>query len=93
MPQVTTTTARVQVACANNIFFDISNASFTINDTTMLTATPSGTTTPSTRNTRTPLSYRLRQPQHRSQAAYCEMVILNLVPTVIGVRVHPIVTI
>ena len=32
-PNVATTTARVQVACANNIFFDISNANFTINPT------------------------------------------------------------
>lgn len=30
VPQVATTAARVQVACANNIFFDISNFNFTI---------------------------------------------------------------
>lgn len=29
-PNTTTTTARVQVACADNIFFDISNANFTL---------------------------------------------------------------
>jgi uncharacterized repeat protein (TIGR01451 family) len=30
VPNIATTTARVQVACANSIFFDISNANFTI---------------------------------------------------------------
>ena len=30
IPNVTTSTARVKVACANNIFFDISNANFAI---------------------------------------------------------------
>ncbi len=30
IPSVTTSTARVKVACSNNVFFDISNANFTI---------------------------------------------------------------
>ena len=30
MPNVTTTTARVRVACAGNVFFDLSNANFSI---------------------------------------------------------------
>jgi hypothetical protein len=31
VPNIATTTARVRVACASNVFFDISNANFTIN--------------------------------------------------------------
>jgi hypothetical protein len=41
VPSVDTTTARMKVACANNIFFDISNANFTIN-----TGGPTPTATP-----------------------------------------------
>ena len=33
-PNVTTTTARIKIACTDNIFFDISNADFQINNTT-----------------------------------------------------------
>ena len=45
VPDVATTTGRVKVACANNIFFDISNANFTIATGTPQTATA---TAPST---------------------------------------------
>ncbi len=58
-PNLSTTTARVQVVCANNIFFDISNTNFTINPsavvptaTSMASATPTATNTPT--NTPTP---------------------------------------
>jgi uncharacterized membrane protein len=34
-PNVATTTARVKVACANNVFFDISNSNFTITESSL----------------------------------------------------------
>lgn len=43
VPSVSTSTARVKVECANNIFFDISNANFTINNGG---PTPTPTNTP-----------------------------------------------
>jgi hypothetical protein len=49
VPNVSTTTARVKVECANNIFFDISNANFTITSggpTATPTATLTATNTP-----------------------------------------------
>jgi hypothetical protein len=30
VPNISTTTARIKVACADNIFFDIGNSNFTI---------------------------------------------------------------
>ncbi|MCX6050439.1 MAG: M12 family metallo-peptidase, partial [Chloroflexi bacterium] len=51
VPNIQTTTARVQVVCANNIFFDISNANFTINASGS-TSTP--TNTPVQTHTATP---------------------------------------
>ena len=49
VPSVSTNTARVKVECANNIFFDISNADFTVTDggpTPTPTDTPTPTNTP-----------------------------------------------
>jgi hypothetical protein len=43
VPNVATTTARVKVNCANNIFFDVSNTNFTI--TAGATSTPTATAT------------------------------------------------
>lgn len=46
VPNQPTTTARIQVACATNIFFDISNVNFTITAGSGATATPTPTVTP-----------------------------------------------
>lgn len=54
VPQQTTTTARVQVACATNIFFDIANVNFTITSNATATPTPTPgapTTTPTPTHT------------------------------------------
>lgn len=48
VPAQATTSARVQVACANNIFFDISNVNFTISG---VTTTPTPTATPTATGT------------------------------------------
>ncbi|MCB8976245.1 MAG: DNRLRE domain-containing protein [Ardenticatenaceae bacterium] len=54
VPNVTTSSARVRVSCAGNIFFDISNANFTIQLGGGPTPTPSNTPVPPTA-TNTPL--------------------------------------
>ena len=54
VPNISSSTARVQVACADNIFFDISNANFTIQLGGGPTATPTNTPIPPT-PTNTPL--------------------------------------
>ncbi len=54
VPNISTSAARVRVSCANNIFFDISNANFTIQVGGGPTPTPSNTPVPPTA-TNTPL--------------------------------------
>jgi len=57
VPNLATTTARLQVACANNLFFDISNANFTITAsaaTTTPTSTATSTATATSSQTPTP---------------------------------------
>lgn len=55
VPAQATTRARIQVACATNIFFDISNVNFTISAvTTTPTATATPTATPTATGTRLP---------------------------------------
>lgn len=54
VPNTTTSTARIQVACATNIFFDISNTNFTISSAPAPTTTP--TNTPTNTATRTSTS-------------------------------------
>jgi hypothetical protein len=48
VPNISTSSARVQVNCADNIFFDISNANFTVQPGGGPTATPSNTPIPPT---------------------------------------------
>ena len=48
VPNISTSTARVRVSCANNIFFDISNANFSIVPGGGPTVTPSNTPVPTT---------------------------------------------
>jgi hypothetical protein len=55
-PSLDTTTARVKVACANNIFFDISNVNFTITTGAAPTATPTGMPTATATATNTPVA-------------------------------------
>lgn len=45
VPNITGTSARVEVACANNIFFDTSNVNFTVGDANVPTDTPLPTST------------------------------------------------
>ncbi|CAN5609361.1 zinc-dependent metalloprotease family protein [soil metagenome] len=57
VPDIATTRARVQVICANNIFFDISNTNFTIDQSGSIatsTSTAMSTTTPTDTDTATP---------------------------------------
>ncbi len=60
-PNINATAARIKVRCADNIFFDISNANFTINGVnitpTPITPTATATATPTRTPTATPVTF------------------------------------
>ncbi|MBA3468185.1 MAG: hypothetical protein H0T53_00945, partial [Herpetosiphonaceae bacterium] len=60
LPNINTTTARIKVACASSIFFDISNTNFSITQSSGSTATPTNTPLPTA--TRTPLPTATNTP-------------------------------